>query len=96
MEKQLNITQAREALGDVVDEVQYGNSKYIILRHGKPAVAVVPLHVYENWKTNRDRLFGLISQMQEAAGDTDPDELMELVREAQKATRTGRPVDLPG
>lgn len=96
MEKQLNITQAREALGDVVDEVQYGNSKYIILRHGKPAVAVVPLHVYENWKTNRDRLFGLIAQMQEAAGDADPDELMELVREAQKATRTGSPFDLPG
>ena len=43
MEKQLNISQVRAELGTLVDEVQYENSKYIILRHGKPAVAVVPL-----------------------------------------------------
>jgi len=39
MEKQLSISQVREELGTLVDEVQYENSKYIILRHGKPAVA---------------------------------------------------------
>lgn len=87
MEKQMNITQVRDALGNLVDEVQYQNNKYIILRHGKPAVAVVPLHVYESWKSNRERLFGLIEQMQEASGDHDPEEVMALVLEAQQATR---------
>jgi prevent-host-death family protein len=87
MEKQLSITQVREALGDVVDEVQYQNSKYIILRHGRPAVAVVPLHVYDTWKSSRERLFNLIEQMQDAAGDNDPDEIMTLVLEAQQAVR---------
>lgn len=88
MEKQMNITQVRDALGNLVDEVQYKNNKYIILRHGKPAVAVVPLHVYESWKSNRERLFGLIEQMQESSGDHDPDEIMNLVLEAQEAVRS--------
>jgi prevent-host-death family protein len=84
----MNITQVRDALGNLVDEVQYKNNKYIILRHGKPAVAVVPLHVYESWKSNRERLFGLIEQMQESSGDHDPDEIMNLVLEAQEAVRS--------
>ena len=83
----MNITQVRDALGNLVDEVQYQNNKYIILRHGKPAVAVVPLHVYETWKSNRERLFGLIEQMQESSGEGDPDEIMALVLEAQQAVR---------
>lgn len=87
VEKQMNITQVRDALGNLVDEVQYQNNKYIILRHGKPAVAVVPLHVYESWKSNRERLFERIEQMQEAAGGNDPDEIMALVLEAQEVVR---------
>lgn len=88
MEKKMNITQVRDILGNLVDDVQYQNNKYIILRHGKPAVAVVPLHVYENWKSSRERLFELVEQMQESAGSNDPDEIMDLVLEAQQAVRT--------
>lgn len=88
MEKQVNITQLRDELGNLVDEVQYRNNKYIILRHGKPAAAVVPLHVYENWKSNRERLFGMIESMQVSSGDNDPDESMALALEAQQAVRT--------
>jgi len=86
MEKQMTITQVRDAIGDVVDEVQHRNNRYIILRHGKPAAVIVPLHVYESWQSNRERLFSLIEQMRSAAGDTDPEEVMQLVLEAQQAT----------
>jgi prevent-host-death family protein len=89
MEKHVSITQVRDKIGDVVDEVQYRNSHYIILRHGKPAAAVVPLHVLENWKSGRERLFSLVAQMQDAAGDTDPDEVMRMVLDAQQAVRNG-------
>ncbi len=92
MEKELTITQIRESLGDVVDEVQYQGNRYIVMRHGKPAAAVVPLHIYENWKSNRARLFDLIAKMQEAAGDGDPEEILALVEEAQAATR-GQAID---
>lgn len=87
MEKKLNISEVRDSLGDLVDEVQYQNNKLVILRHGKPAVALVPLHVYENWKSSRQRLFELIEKAQNASGDKDLDEVMELVLEAQTATR---------
>jgi prevent-host-death family protein len=87
MEKKLNISEVRDSLRDLVDEVQYQNNKLVILRHGKPAVALVPLHVYENWKSSRRRLFELIEQAQTVSGDQDPDEVMELVLEAQGATR---------
>lgn len=87
MEKKLNISQVRESISDLLDEVQYQNSKMIILRHGKPAAALVPLHVYENWKSNRQRLFELIEQMQEAGGDQNPDDVIALVLEAQEAVR---------
>lgn len=87
MEKQMTITQVRDSLGDVVDDVQHQNNRYMILRHGKPAAVIVPLHVYESWQSNRERLFGLIEQMRSAAGDADPDEVMQLVLEAQQATR---------
>jgi len=87
MEKKLNISEVRGSLGDLVDEVQYQNNKLVILRHGKPAVALVPLHVYENWKLSRQRLFELIEKAQNSSGDKDPDEVMELVLEAQSAVR---------
>lgn len=87
MEKKLNITQVRDTFGDLVDEVQYQNNKLVITRHGKPAAALVPLHVYENWKSSRQRLFELIEQMQETSGEQDPDEVAALVQEAQTATR---------
>lgn len=93
MEKQMNITQVRESLGDVVDEVQYEGSRFIVMRHGKPAVAVVPMRIYEQWKTNRERLFTLIEQMQDAAGANDPDEIMALVLEVQQAARSGSVTD---
>lgn len=87
MEKTMNITQVRDALGNLVDDVQYEDNKYIIMRHGKPAAVVVPLYVYENWKSSRERLFDLIQQMQESSGSNDPDEIMDLVLEAQQAVR---------
>lgn len=87
MEKQIDITQLRGALGNLVDEVQTQNNKYIILRHGKPAAAIVPLHVYERWKTKRERLSGLIGHMQASSGSSDPDEIMALTLEAQQAVR---------
>ena len=87
MEKRITITQLRDSFAEVVDEVQYQNSRYLILRHGKPVAVIVPLHVYESWQSNRERLFGLIEQMRSAAGDADPDQIMQLVLEAQQTTR---------
>ena len=64
--------------------MQYRGDKYVIKRHGKPAVAVVPVEIYENWKKQRQRLLELIHEVQAANPDADPDEVMQDVLEAQQ------------
>lgn len=87
MEKQIGATKARDMLRNILDEVQYQGDKYIINRHGEPAVAVVPIQIYENWKQQRKRLLELIREVQEANEDADPDEVMAEVLAAQQAVR---------
>jgi prevent-host-death family protein len=87
MEKTIGVTKARDEFRKIVDEVQYRGDKYVINRHGKPAVAVVPVEVYENWKQQRKRLLDLISDVQAANPDADPDEVMQDVLAAQLAVR---------
>lgn len=87
MEKKLGVTKARDQFKAIVDEVQFQGDKYVIERHGKPAVAIVPIQVYENWKQQRRRLIELIEEVQEANDQFDPDEIMADVLEAQQAVR---------
>lgn len=88
MEKSIGVTKARDQFRSIVDEVQYRGDKYVINRHGKPAVAVVPVEIYENWKKQRMRLLALIQEVQEANPDADPEEVMQDVLEAQQAIRS--------
>jgi prevent-host-death family protein len=88
MERELGITKARETLSDVVEKVQYQGATYIISRHGKPAVAVVPIEVYENWKRQRKQLFDAVRRMQSANEGVDPDQVMLDVLQVQQALRS--------
>ena len=87
MEKVIGVTEAREQFRAIVDEVQYQGDQYVINRHGKPAVAVVPIQVYENWKQQRKRLLELINDVQAANPNAQPDEVMQDVLAAQQAMR---------
>jgi prevent-host-death family protein len=88
MEKRLGVTEAREKFSEIVERVQYQGDAFLINRHGKPAAAVVPVNVYENWKRQRDELFATIRQIQEKNKDRDPEEAMRDALEAQKAVRS--------
>ncbi len=86
MERVLGITKAREEFSNLIEQVQHQRDSYIISRHGKPAAAVVPIEVYENWKRQREELFDLIRQMQQEANLT-PEEADRLAAEAVAAVR---------
>jgi prevent-host-death family protein len=88
MERELGITKARETLSDVVEQVQYQGDTYIISRHGRPAAAVVPIEVYENWKRQRREFFDAVRRIQSANDGLDPDQIMKDVRQAQQALRS--------
>ena len=64
VEKKLPLSNAREKLSDLLDQVQYRGDTYIISRHGKPAAAIVPIELYENWKRERKSFFDFIRQSQ--------------------------------
>lgn len=86
MEKVLGITKAREDFSTIVEQVQHQGDSYIINRHGKPAAAVVPVQVYEEWKRQRQEFFEFIRQVQQQA-DLTPEKADQIAHEAIKAAR---------
>ena len=88
MERELGITKAREILSDVVERVQFQGDTYIISRHGKPAAAVVPIEVYENWKRQRREFFDAVRRIQSTNEEVDPDQVMKDILQAQQAIRS--------
>ncbi len=88
MEKTLGITQARQRFSDIIDQVKHQKVNYLIIRHGKPAAALVPIEVYEKWKREREEFFAAIHAIQDRNQDADPDEVMRLALEAQQAVRS--------
>jgi prevent-host-death family protein len=88
METKLGITQARAEFSELIEQVQFRGDAYLISRHGKPAAALVPIQVYENWKKQREELFDLIREFQ-AEANLDPEEAARLAAEAVAAVRAG-------
>ena len=91
MAKRLGITEARERLSDIVDQVRYRGDQYIIVKHGKPAAAVVPIGVYRAWQKEREELFEAIRAIRESNPKADADQVMKDVLEAQQAVRRSLP-----
>ena len=87
MERQLGVTEARKQFAQMIDEVKYRGDNYVIVRHGEPAAAVVPMEVYLQWKRERVELFDLIRSVRAENANADPDEVMKVVLEAQQAVR---------
>lgn len=86
MEKVLGVTEARKKFSNIVEQVQYQGDAYLINRYGRPAAAVVPVEVYNNWQRQREEFFDLIRDMQEEA-DLSPQEADRLAKEALAAIR---------
>ena len=86
MEKVLGVTEARKKFSNIVEQVQYEGNTYLISRYGKPAAAVVPVEVYENWQRQREEFFDLIRNMQKEA-DLSPEEADRVAAEAVAAIR---------
>jgi len=86
MEKVLGVTEARKKFSNIVEQVQHGGDTYLISRYGKPAAAVVPVEVYENWQRQREGFFDLVRSMQNEA-DLSPEEADQVAVEAVAAIR---------
>jgi prevent-host-death family protein len=88
MERKLGVTEAREKFKDIVDQVQYRGDTYIISKHGKPAAAVVPVEVYENWKNERKAFFDVVREIQSVNADVNPEQVWNDVLSDQQDLRS--------
>ena len=87
MEKELGVTAARRQFANIIDEVRFRGDNYVIVKHGEPAAAIVPMSLYRKWQRERQALFDVIREAQERNADADPGEVMEQVLAAQQAVR---------
>ena len=91
LEKMIGLTEARKQFSGIVNEVMYQGDTYVIEKQGKPAAAVVPMDVYEQWRRRRERFFDLIRDVQEQNLDVDAANIMQDVLDAQQAVRSQQP-----
>lgn len=87
MEKQVGLTEARDRFSEIINEVYYQGDTYVISKQGKPAIAMVPLSVLQQWREYRVAMFNVIDEVQAQNKEADPDEVMQAVIEAQEAVR---------
>ena len=88
MERRVGVTEARRLLARIVDGAEHRGENWVILRHGEPAAAVVPMSVYRRWLGEREAMFEAVRKVQARNEDPDPDEVMADVLAAQRAVRS--------
>ncbi len=66
----ISITEARTRLGELVDQVRYTGEGVLLTKNGKPAVAIVPMHVYEEYTDRRGRLAALVEKARANVAET--------------------------
>ena len=60
--------------------------KVVVERHGEPIAAVVPVHVYEQWKRRREAFFAKMRAVSEQAS-LSPEEAQRIAAESVQAVR---------
>ncbi|MBI3958797.1 MAG: type II toxin-antitoxin system prevent-host-death family antitoxin [Chloroflexi bacterium] len=83
MELTLGITEARSRLGEIVDKARYLGETVVLMKSGKPAAAIVPYALLEQWRREREKLFAVVDEVQEHNADMkmNEDELMDFIVE---------------
>ena len=87
MVKKVNALQARQQLGQLLEEVYSRGDQYIIERAGKPMAAVVPVWFIDTWHTRREQFFAMVDAVQARNADVPPDIIEREVVEAVQQVR---------
>jgi prevent-host-death family protein len=85
--REVGVTQARNEFRNLVDQVQHQGETYLIRRHGRPAVAIVPVKVYEDWREERKKFFEFVRQAQRQA-NLEPNAAEKIAVEAAHWARS--------
>lgn len=90
MEKTISALDARRRLGELLEEVYYQGSQFIVERAGKPMAVVVPIEQYRQWRQRREEFFAMIDEVRERNQDTPPEVIEAEVEESVREVRANR------
>ncbi len=60
----LGVTEARSKFSEIVDRARYLGETTVLMKSGKPAAAIVPYMLLEQWQRDRAQFFALVDQIQ--------------------------------
>lgn len=94
MERTIRALEARRQFDTVLRDVVTRGDAYVVERLGEAVAVVVPVHIYEQWKRNRDTFFDRLEETARRVNMPE-EEGMALALEAQRAARSGPPERTP-
>lgn len=92
MDRRLGVTEVRSRLGEIVDKVQYQGDTVVLEKNGKPAAALIPFALFEQFLRQRDAAYQVVRDVQEQNQglDLSEDELLSFVDEAVHEVRANK------
>lgn len=89
MDRSLGVTEVRSRLGELVDKVQYQGDTVIIEKNGKPAAALIPFALFEQFLKHRAAAYQVVTEVQQQNQDLQmgEEELLAFINEAVHEVR---------
>jgi len=87
MVKKVSDMDVRRNLGQLLEDVYYENSQYVVERAGQPMAVVVPLWQFEEWQKRRGRFFETVEELWEQNKGVKPKAVEQDVARAVQAVR---------
>ena len=87
MLKKISAMQARQTLGQIMNEVALRGDDYIVERAGKPLVAIISMGKYEVIQKERDGALQALGQIWDKMKDEEIEIVENTIKEAIRATR---------
>jgi prevent-host-death family protein len=90
----ISTAELRKSMGEILNRVQYGGSRFVVKRKGKEIGAIVPVElarelerILKRQRSAREQLLQMMDEREGLSKDVPEDEIME---EAVRETRTVR------
>jgi len=87
LERIISPMEARDKLGQIIEEAYYSGNQFIIARRGKPMAAIIPISDYQKWQKEKEEFFNLIGEVWEANKDADQEQVEKDVLGAIQEVR---------
>lgn len=88
MIKSISSTDLRAQAAKVLNDVSYGQSLYVIEKHGQPSAAIINMQDFRllqqiKESAEADEFFTMLETIRQRADSVSPGELAELIEEAR-------------